>query len=394
MCNNPVHNNLNPISAFARSTASRSDTFASTDKSTQESIDEANVALGEMCKSVSFVPDQCGRTTMHKVSRALTGLVTRRFYAESWFCQPLFVEAVRDAIQAKKYDLVHVDTIGLCSLRALVGDIPAVLNHHNIESDMMSTRAKNTKNLLARLFFQIEASNIRRAERTWASRFDINITCSDLDSQRLRVIDDRIEVDEIPNGVDTEVFRPSSTDVTDETGIFIGGLSWYPNRDAMEFFATEIWPELSARNPNFKFDLVGRNPSQKLVEIGAHDSRFTVHGFVDDIHAQMARARVYICPIRDGGGTKLKILDALASGKAIVAHPRALDGLTTEDGTNVLVAETPKDFVDSIERVLNDESLRLSLEENARRLAETQYSYDIIGSKLRQLYQQISERSG
>jgi glycosyltransferase involved in cell wall biosynthesis len=159
-------------------------------------------------------------------------------------------------------------------------------------------------------------------------------------------------------------------------------MSWYPNAAAMLFFADRIWPALKAKLPGVTMDVIGGSPPPGLSALAARDESFRVHGFVPDVRPYISRAAVYVCPIMDGGGTKLKILDALATGKAIVANPIACEGIEVEDGRDVIFAREPSEFVESIATLLESPELRSRLSLNARALAESSYSYSFIGGQL------------
>ncbi|MDX2503323.1 MAG: glycosyltransferase family 4 protein [Gammaproteobacteria bacterium] len=168
--------------------------------------------------------------------------------------------------------------------------------------------------------------------------------------------------------------------------IFIGRLNWYPNTAAVRFIAHKIWPALKAVMPGVNIDIIGANPPDDLLMLAGKDSNFQVHGFVNDIHAFLNEAAVYLCPITDGGGTKLKILDALSMNKAIVAHPIACEGIGVTNGKNVMFAESVDEYVAVIKQLFNDKDLRKSIGGEARLLIEEEYSYAKIGKKLSDLY--------
>ena len=138
-------------------------------------------------------------------------------------------------------------------------------------------------------------------------------------------------------------------------------------------------------------NIIGRNPSQKLLNTANRDDQFIVHGFVDDIRPYVAKCTIYLCPIRDGGGTKLKILDALAMGCAIVAHPMAIEGINLTHGENVLLASTPEEFVTQIITLTSDLALQNRLSENGRKIAVENFSYDNIGKKLADTFTTITQ---
>ena len=157
----------------------------------------------------------------------------------------------------------------------------------------------------------------------------------------------------------------------------------------MLFFAQDVWPKLKKNNPDLIMDVVGKNPPKELTMLASRDSKFRVHGFVDDVRTYLAQASIYVCPIRDGGGTKLKLLDAFAMGKAVIAHPAACEGIDVTENINVMIADTAEGFLEKIEYLLNNNDVRQSLGKSARKLVESKYSFVEIGNKLSQDYEEL-----
>lgn len=159
-------------------------------------------------------------------------------------------------------------------------------------------------------------------------------------------------------------------------------MNWYPNRNAMLYFARQVWPLLTEAIPDIRITVIGQDPPACLINLANEDKRFKVAGFVDDVRPYINRAMVYVCPIKDGGGTKLKILDALAMGKAIVADPVACEGIDVKDGETVLFADSPADYVKKIKLLFENKDLNKKLGLNGRKLIEDKYSFEKIGRKL------------
>jgi glycosyltransferase involved in cell wall biosynthesis len=247
---------------------------------------------------------------------------------------------------------------------------------------MMLRRAQIEKHVFKRLYFWQEGLRLQRYERRVCPQFDLNITCSALDTERLQAIAPHISATEVPNGVDTNYFRPDGMPERPLSLVFAGNMSWYPNAAAMLFFADKVWPALRRELPEVTVDVIGGNPPPALSVLAARDKNFRVHGFVPDVRPYIDRAAVYVCPIMDGGGTKLKILDALAMGKPIVAHPIACEGIGVRDGHDVIFAREAGEFVQSIMKLLGDPQRRKEMSANARSVAELSYSYAFIGRKL------------
>jgi len=288
--------------------------------------EEAKKQLLAFCKDVEFVDIPSESSSSGKYILALKSLFSSSSYTTNWLVSKEMSSAI-DAISGdNEFDLIHFDTISLAVYLPLFEDVPKILDHHNIESHMMLRRAEQESNMFKKFYYYQKGRKISSYEKAICKKFDLHITCSELDSQRLRNIDASLNVDEIPNGVDVDYFIPDFENEQGTRLVFAGGLNWYPNQDAMLFFARDIWPILKEKCPEVEMDLIGKNAPKELCELGQWDENYHVHGFVDDVRGYLSRASVYVCPIRDGGGTKLKLLEAFAKGKAVVAHPAACEG--------------------------------------------------------------------
>lgn len=349
------------------------------------SFPAALTEMDKICRKVKVVDIECDKKPYGKLGLAFRSLFSRLPYTIRWLISDPYKHALLHEVNTNEYDLVWFDTISLAQYRRVINSdkLRIILNHHNIESDMMYRRADKERNIFKKLYFYQEAYKLRKYEKNQVSRFDVNVTCSELDSRRLEAISPSAHTYVIPNGVDTEFFSPENEISPNPTSlIFIGGMSWYPNREAMLFFANKVWPDLKKKIPGVSMDVVGESPPQELVDLSAVDENFHVHGFVDDIKKMYHKSGIYVCPISDGGGTKLKILDALAMGMPIVANEIACEGIDVTDGFNVLFAQTPQEYVNKISELISDASLRQKLRENSRKLILDKYSYEVIGNEL------------
>lgn len=348
----------------------------------EEGLQRAQDHLGRYCARVQFlpIPSECSR--FGRVSVAARSLLGAHPYTIRWLQSQPASRVAADWNASTDFDVVHFDTLSLAPYRRIFTRGAKSLDHHNIESDMMLRRARVEKDPLKRLYFWQEGIRLRRYERRVCPQFDLNITCSSLDTQRLQAVAGKAPMAEIPNGVDTEYFRPGAEPEGPLSLVFAGNLSWYPNAAAMRFFADEVWPGLKKEVAGVTMDVIGGSPPPSLLTLAARDKDFRVHGFVPDVRPHISRAALYVCPIMDGGGTKLKILDALAMAKPIVAHPIACEGIGVRDGHDVILAREPGEFIRSIATLLASAPLRNRLSAHARLLAESTYSYAVIGRRL------------
>ncbi len=358
-------------------------------KDKESGLAEAREHLSQFCDRVIFVEIPCETITYGKFILALKSLLTRDPYTVNWLKSKHMFDAIRKECSITEYDLIHFDTI---SLGPYINEFPntlKVLDHHNIESHMMLRRATQETNLLKKIYYHIEGRKLLQYEKDIYPKFQSHLTCSVLDSDRLYEIDHSLDIVDIPNGVDIDYFYPQGGNETESHLVFAGSLSWYPNKDAMLFFAKEIWPLLRKKSANIVMNVVGSSPPSELLEIASKDKNFRVHGFVDDVREYISSASIYVCPIRDGGGTKLKILDAFAMGMATVSHPVACEGISAHDGINVLFASTPDEFTHKIMALMQDKELRNQLGTNARKTATDEYAYTGIGRRLSEHYMRI-----
>ena len=348
----------------------------------EQGILESRAALNEFCRTVTFLPIESVQRPLGKERAALSALLRGDSYTGSWLVSAAAGEVIAAQLRATQYDVVHFDTIGLAPYRPLVQDtVATTLTHHNIESHLLFRRAENTTNPAAKAYFRLEGRRVEALERGTAASFAAHITCSQLDSARLRRIVPGARSLVVPNGVDCDYFRPNGNPIRPNSLIFVGTMNWYPNVDAMLFFLKDIWPLLKARIPTLTLDIAGSNPPAVILELGKSLPGVTVHGYVPDIRPLLDSAAIFVCPIRDGGGTKLKILDAFAMGKCVVAHPIACEGINATAGHEVVHARTPEEYEIAITSLLNDENRTFQIGSAARQLVERDYSFRAIGTE-------------
>ena len=294
-------------------------------------------------------------------------------------------KAIKERLTQNKIDFFHADTLALAQYKKLTGNMPAALVHHNVESRYILRRGRSEKNPLARFYLYLQGIKTKRYEKKVAPEFNINITVSDLDSASFKEYIPKAVFASIPNGTDPSYYKPTS-EPHEQALVFTGGMTWYPNRDAMIFFCKEVFPLIKKQKADVRLDIIGRTPPEEIIQMANEDKSIIIHGFVDDIRNYVAKAAVYIVPIRVGGGTRLKILDAFSAGKALVSTSIGCEGIDVTPGVNILIGDTPREFADQVIKLLENDTLRAQLGSNARKLIETKYSWDIIGDSLNKLY--------
>jgi len=265
-----------------------------------------------------------------------------------------------------------------------------VLNHHNIESGLTARRALRETSRLRTALLQREARQEQRAEREICPKVGANLVVSALDGQRLREVAPGASVYVVENGVNTSYFAPAADPGPEGGLVFVGTLGWYANREAARFLVSELVPALKARGLAHRLTLVGRDPRRD--DWGGADAAVTATDYVPDIRPFLRDSCIFVCPIRDGGGTRLKVLAALAMAKPLVATPLAVEGLRLVEGQHYLRAESLGEFVDQVGRLEADSALRHRLGDAGRALVEREYDWSVVGRQLDAAYAETAAR--
>lgn len=352
------------------------------------SAEDCANALRQFCARVEWLP-LAGSGSKNPYWLGLRGLLSRDAYDLHWFSSDAMVHRLQRTLAQMKFDAVHFDTLGLAPYRRFVSAAGTVLNHHNVESSMMLQRAENDTRRIPRQYWRWEAQKLLCAEREYCPQFALNLVVSPEDGATLAGHAPDITTRVVANGVDTGYFTPRA-DPGGNTLLFCGGLDWYPNGDAMVYFFDQIWPLVVRQTPQVRMIVVGRNPPRWLTRLGETDRRIQVTGFVDDVRPYFGEATVYVCPIRSGGGTRLKILDALAMGMPLVGTTFACSGISLQHEKQVLLADTPAAFAEQVARALADPGLRANLAARGRDLVCQDYSWSVVGRNLLLAYEEAA----
>jgi Glycosyltransferase len=349
-------------------------------------------ALLKFCASVDWVPLAKDSLGIGRYWRAFGGLVMREPYEFRWLRSKDMARRLQLLAGRFRFDVVHADTLGLAPYVPLIPRAGTVLNHHDIESALVQRRALNERSAVWRTFWTHEAAHLLAAERRWCPSFHVNMVVSDDEGQLLKPSCEESKICVVPNGVDVQYFTPRP-DPGGNRLLFCGRLDQLANKGAITYFFNSIWPELSTRMMDLQIDIVGKNPPAWLIELSQRDPRVHVPGFVDDVRPYFQKATVFVCPITDGGGTRLKILDALAMGMPVVSTTFAASGLALHDAQHLLIADTPETFIERIVRLLSDKTLRQRLAQGALDVVTRTYSWDTIGHSLVKAYEDAAAKN-
>jgi len=357
--------------------------------------DETSNARAELlryCKAVDIIDITANTQDGRMALSALGNLPRLMPLSASIYESTPMRQRLHELRQTEQFNLAHFDTIGLAQYFDDVGDLPRVMTHHGAESHMIRRRIQHEPSAIKRAYFVYEWLALQRYERRQCPRFDANIVMSADDGAILKGIVPDATFTPIENGVDLDFFTPVPTTTGSQALIFAGRLDQYSNRDGILNFMQTAWPLVRQRHSDATIHIIGNNPPDALKRMADDDPRVKVHGFVPDVRPFFRESAVMICPLRDGGGTRIKILDGLALGIPIVTTSVGIEGIAAVPERDLLVADSPEAFLQQISRVFSDSALRDQLASNARRLAEQRYSWNSLAGDLDRLYGELVER--
>ena len=356
------------------------------DRAARDAARDALQAVAAFVAEPTPIPNE--HSALRRLWDHLRSVFSGRAYTYYEYESGAFSDRLHALLRARSPALVHLDSPDLHRWLPELGEVPVACTHHDIESELLRRRARRLSPGLLGRYLLLQAARIERLERELCPRLALNVMMSELDAQRLRALAPGAATVVVPNGTDTEYFHPNGVGSVAGRVVFVGPTYSHPNRDAVEFLLQEIWPKLRAVDPSATLHLIGRNTPEDRARYAAEPS-VSALGYVPDIRPALAQARCCVVPIRVGGGTRLKILDAWAMGKAVVSTSIGCEGLDAVDGENILIRDAPDAIADALLEVLRDGRLRAHLERNGRRTATETYSWPAVGERIRSAYGEL-----
>jgi polysaccharide biosynthesis protein PslH len=354
-----------------------------------EDTESAVQATREYCSEVVTVQnDHLDRALSGKKKRGvqLRSLLGAKSFELLAYYHPTLQRELDRLVDRGGFDVITTEHSQMACYR-LPRTARLVLDEHNIEYDILwrTTTAEPTS--ARKIYSWVNYLKLRREERAAWRQFDGVTLTSDRDERMLRRDVPETRTGVIPNGVDTEFFATSAAPVEEGMILFFGAINYYPNTEGLLYFLDEVFPMVKRQHPGAKLMIVGQLPPPAIVARAAED--VVVTGLVDDIRPFLESAAVVIAPLRIGGGTRLKIVEAMATGKAIVATRLGAEGLDVQVGEDILLADTPEDFARQVTRALGDSALARRLGVAARKRAEEQYSWKGAADRLERFYETL-----
>ncbi len=308
---------------------------------------------------------------------------------ERWFFSRELHRALAAELASDAFDLVHVDELALARALPRRSPVPLVQHHHKLDTVLFERTTAGAGPLR-----HFDLAKLRRLERVSTRRTRHHLVCGEPDARILAARYPHLAIDVLPSGFDPETFRPSEPPAPREPDlvVFVGSMSYAPNVDACVHFVERVWPRVVARRPDARLELVGRDPAPAVRRLASE--RIVVTGEVPDVRPHLARASVVVVPLRIGGGTRLKLPEALGMGCAVVSTRVGAEGLALEDGEHVALADDEEAFAERTVALLADPVAAAALGARGRARALERYGWDALGAELAAIWRRVAGARG
>ncbi|HVS21806.1 MAG TPA: glycosyltransferase [Pyrinomonadaceae bacterium] len=301
-------------------------------------------------------------------------------------------QALERVLSEHDFDIVQIESIHLMAylpiIRAARTRPLVICDWHNIESELMQRYAERERNFLRKTYAQKTARQLSASEQRATREFDAHLVVSERDRERLLGLNTNARIFVIENGVDTAYYSDAPTAVRTHRIVFVGSMDYHANIDAVVDFAREVWPDLRERKPELVFTIVGRDPATEVRELASIPG-IEVTGTIDDVRPFYREAIAAVVPLKVGGGSRLKILEAMAAGVLVVSTTLGAEGLDVQHGENILIADTNEQLVAAIAGLFENEDQRKQIIAGARALVSERHDWSKLGGNLFEVYQRL-----
>jgi glycosyltransferase involved in cell wall biosynthesis len=349
---------------------------------------DEHAGVARLREQMSVEVVQCDRPSLgaKRASQLLSTASPRPFHCRAVYSHEM-QRKIDELCSNHAFDVVQLESSLLCEF-AFPAGTGIVLDEHNIEYEVFQRVSRTEHSMARRSFNALEYARFRRFERRWWTRVDGCAVTSEREERIVRSHARASAVAVVPNGVDLEYFRPSASAVQPRTVVFNGILDYRPNLDAARHLVDEVWPLVLRRHPDAQLTIVGRASEADVRRLSRPG--VVVTGEVPDLRPYLERAAVVAVPIRMGGGTRLKVVEGLAMGKAMVSTSLGCEGVEVRDGEHLLIADWASAFAEKIVELFDDPALGRELGRAGRALAARNYSWEQAGDRLEALHRRAA----
>jgi glycosyltransferase involved in cell wall biosynthesis len=357
-------------------------------------VEDCRRAMLAYCREVVLIPNPHGRNGAIKRALQLRSLVSRRSFERHRCSVPALQTAIDRALSGGRFDIVNLEFPYLAHFRfdrSRPGQRPApcVIDAHEIAYDIVRQFARHGSGAGRSVYAALNWRKLRREELAAFRSADAVCACSVADQERIRAEVPSARTVVIPNAADVDFYRPQPEDPPGDgrTVVFFGLMSTVPNIDGATWFVREIWPLVHRARADARCKIIGKGAGKAVHDLAG--SGVEIVGFVEDLRPHLAAAAALVVPLRLGGGTRLKIVEGMAMGKAIVSTTLGAEGLDIASGQNIVVADDAAGFANAVVRLLDEPARAAEIGAAARRLAVERYAWSAAAAKLEDLFRDL-----
>jgi len=353
---------------------------------------DAVAHLKSMCANVIIIPDDEGRLPKN-LWQFIKGKLQAVFCPWKTYVNPEMSQVIKGLTSQKEYDFIQIEDSFMAE--TIVNVSPRfhpkkLLSFIDIDFIRYQRMVKITPDIKRKIKYGLRSLAMRRWEPYYAAHFDLLFAMSIRDKEILHKITPELNVEILPNGVDTQILGLLPQENPTSNIIFVGNMAYYPNEDAMLYFIEDILPLVREQIPAQLF-VVGGNATENM--LGFNGIGIHVTGYVEDVKPFYEMGQVFVVPLRAGGGTRLKILEAMSLGRAVVSTTIGCEGIDAEDGKNILIADDARVFAEKVVQLIRNDELRRDVVKNGRQLVVEKYDWDSIAQKYLDLLDQAAGKT-
>ena len=352
---------------------------------------EAERAMRAICKEVHIEHVGAERSGIRLVWDLLSSALMLRPFVAAKYHSASMRRAIRATLRSRNVAVVHADSLPSGQYLAGIA-LPKLLTNHNIEYARLLSYASIQRSRLKKIAYRVQATLTKRYERQMLLAAGNCVVVSQADGEALARLAPGARFFLVNNGTDTSCPPLPAPPSGSRTALWVGGMNDVYNREAVNYFANAILPRIRSEVPQFRWRVVGRDPPKSLVDLAADpESGVVLAGFVEDLRREYADAAIVVVPLTSGGGTKLKVLEAMAMGRAVVTTPVGAEGITVRDGVEMEIADSAEAFSRKTVRLLLDPQRAAYMATAARALAERSYDWRAVNRDMHDAVRHVIE---
>jgi glycosyltransferase involved in cell wall biosynthesis len=299
-------------------------------------------------------------------------------------------QKILELINKTKFDIIQLETLYACPYIDSIREnskAKLVLRAHNVEHIIWQRLVVKEKNPFKKNYIRLLAARLRKYELETLSKIDAILPITSVDEAIFRRLQYRGPILTLPVSINLNDYHYDPKEKTEVCLFHLGSMDWMPNVEAVEWFLEKCWPSLNKMFPDLKLYLAGRSFPDEIINV--HHPNVICEGRIENAHSYMREKQMMIVPLHSGSGMRVKIIQGMALGKTIISTSVGAEGIPATNGLNILLADTPENFISAVQSCINDRQRCIEIGNNARKFAETHYSNEAVGKQLGLFYRAL-----